>query len=357
MNPTFIQQDPGIERRRRLAEAMLANQKTGPVRTGMEGLGRMARSLAGGYAVRKAGKEQEEYTSAAQEDLARIMSDYSQDVRPLSQHPGTQDIATQIQLSQIEGDKAAEAAHNARFNKLKDMDISEQIKQRYREPKKTSVMQNAGALGLEPGTPEYNTYIRASTKKGPLVQIGGNLSKGEGKADEKFGDEYQKWITGGFADVQKSISQLEDVSKALGEPDANLTGPTIGRTPDLLLERINPQSIATREAIEEIVQRNLRLILGAQFTEKEGTRLIKRAYNPNLSETENKKRVDRLLMQIKTAAEAKQASVDYFAKHGTLKGWAGHTPQLKDFDPDKQTSETARPTMEEIEAEIQRRGL
>ena len=84
-----------------------------------------------------------------------------------------------------------------------------------------------------------------------------------------------------------------------------------------------PESIAMHEAVEEVLQRNLRLILGAQFTQKEGERLIERAYNPALSEAENKKRVDRLITQIKQAAKAKEDASRYFENNGTLVGFRG----------------------------------
>ena len=87
-----------------------------------------------------------------------------------------------------------------------------------------------------------------------------------------------------------------------------------------------------RQDIEEVVQRNLRLILGAQFTEKEGTRLIERAFNPNLSTAENKNRIDRLLTQIQIAAETKEDAAAYFNENGTLQGWKGKMPTLRDFE-------------------------
>ena len=89
---------------------------------------------------------------------------------------------------------------------------------------------------------------------------------------------------------------------------------------------------AAPEAVEEVVQRNLRIVLGAQFTQKEGERLIARAFNPRLEEPENAKRVRRLITQIRTAAQQKQAASDYFEANGTLVGFKGKRPSLSDFD-------------------------
>ena len=332
--PLLIQQDPGIARRRKLAESMLARGKTGPVRTGMEGAGRLAQTMANVYGVYKADKDQKEYMKAGNEDLARIISDYGNDVRPLSQHASTAGPAAQVQMMQMQQDRASEAAAAARAQSLGDAETA-----------RINKLSDAKEMSEHTARMKQKYHVKGS----PLVQVGGNVSKGDEKADEKFADEYQKWITGGYADVEKSVAQLEEVSASLGDPQKNLTGGDVGMTPDFILQRTNPEAVATREAIEEIVQRNLRLILGAQFTEKEGDRLIKRAYNPNLSEAENKKRVDRLLKQIKSAAISKQAAVDYFAEKGTLKGFKGKTYTKADFeDAIDGTSASGKSTNEDL---------
>jgi hypothetical protein len=152
--------------------------------------------------------------------------------------------------------------------------------------------------------------------------------------DDAFSKEYVSWTTGGGADVAKQLGQLNDVAKELGNKGSNLTGPVIGRTPDAVLSVTNPKSIAMRERVEEVVQRSLRAILGAQFTEKEGERLIARAYNPTLGEAENKVRVERLFTQLNQAFESKQNAIQYFQQNGTLKGWKGKMFSMSDFDPE-----------------------
>jgi hypothetical protein len=145
------------------------------------------------------------------------------------------------------------------------------------------------------------------------------------KIDEKFADQFIDWtVGGGFSDVQKSLTQLEGAISSLeNSPEGSITGKAIGVTPPDVLKLANPQAVATKEAVEEIVQRNLRLILGAQFTEKEGERLIARAYNPALSQKENARRGRLLQEQIFEAAKAKQDAVDYYNQNGTIFGWQG----------------------------------
>jgi len=94
---------------------------------------------------------------------------------------------------------------------------------------------------------------------------------------------------------------------------------------------IDPKGVNVQEQIEEVVQRNLREVLGAQFTEKEGARLISRAYNPQLGPAYNVPRLRRLFSQMEQAAKAKEAMADYFEKNETLMGYKGPTIQIEDF--------------------------
>jgi hypothetical protein len=150
-----------------------------------------------------------------------------------------------------------------------------------------------------------------------------DLTPGQRSLDVSFAKEISDFIVeGGSADIQKSLDQLKASRKILEEE--NVTGAFTNLYPFKRLT--NPQAIEVRENIEEVVQRNLRLILGAQFTEKEGARLIERAFNPNLSEETNIVRLDRLIKSIQDAAEAKAIAADYFQTTGTLKGFAGEIP-------------------------------
>lgn len=152
----------------------------------------------------------------------------------------------------------------------------------------------------------------------------------EAAVDKAFAKDYTDWVTGGMDQVNKNLVQLKSVSDRLGSGKENLTGPVVGRTPDTIRAALNPASIEVRDAVQEVVQRNLREVLGAQFTEREGMKLIERAYNENLSEAENKRRVDRLITVIQKAAEAKQLAADYYEKNGTLKGFKGKRFTMSD---------------------------
>lgn len=155
--------------------------------------------------------------------------------------------------------------------------------------------------------------------------------------DKKAGEEFAEFMSGGgFADVQKNLDQLRRAEKALAEAaqgkGKNLSGWLIGKTPDAILKLTNPEAVDIREQIEEVVQRNLRLVLGAQFTEREGERLIARAFNPSLDEKTNLMRVSRLLRSIEQAAQAKMDAYEYLQKNGTLAGFQGKVLGLRDIE-------------------------
>ena len=153
--------------------------------------------------------------------------------------------------------------------------------------------------------------------------------------NKKYSTDLLKWISNDSADSQKLILQLETVSKALAAGETNLSGPILNLIPDAVkaFTKSGQKAINTREAVEEVVQRNLKLILGGQFTEREGEKLVKRAFNPALDESENLLRVNRLLAQMQAAAGAKQAMADHFNKNGTLAGFdLNRIPTINDFN-------------------------
>ena len=182
-----------------------------------------------------------------------------------------------------------------------------------------------------------NPLQRAELAERTGTPTGKPLTPAQRKVDEAFGTEYQTYVaSGGFSDTVKQIQQLKDAAMELEK--GGISGPMIGMTPDSVLAVTNPRAMQTRESIEEVVQRNLRIVLGAQFTEKEGERLISRSFNPKLPDAENATRLNRLIKQMETAAAAKNEAVRYYEENGTLQGWKGKLPTISDFDPDNDTS-------------------
>lgn len=152
-------------------------------------------------------------------------------------------------------------------------------------------------------------------------QSGDGLTEAQKQVDAEFAKTYAEMqAAGGIADIRKQVQQLKDAVEILRESDT-ITGPMIGRMPQFVQQAVNPDAINVREQVEEVVQRNLRLVLGAQFTQKEGERLISRAFNPALQEGDNIERVERLIQQMDSALDARQSAMAYYEKNGTIAGW------------------------------------
>lgn len=150
------------------------------------------------------------------------------------------------------------------------------------------------------------------------------LTPGQKAVDVNFGKDYAEWVgEGGATKVQQNLAKLKVVIEALDNRD-DLTGPVISALPDAARKRLYPESQDMQDVISEVVQQNLKLILGGQFTQQEAFALIQRAYNLSLEEKQNATRVRRTIDQLKKAADIKTAAVEYFEQHGTLKGFDGY---------------------------------
>lgn len=167
------------------------------------------------------------------------------------------------------------------------------------------------------------------------TSAGKSLTPAQKAVDEAFGKEYADMIARGEQfDVGKQLAQLDFAKQQLENPTGlGVSGPILGAMPDFVKKIIAPQAINTRQAVEESVQRNLRAILGAQFTAKEGEQLIQRSYDQGVSEEENLRRLNLLASQMKAGMGAKQDAMRYYEGHGTLDGWQGTLPKTSDFNP------------------------
>jgi hypothetical protein len=188
----------------------------------------------------------------------------------------------------------------------------------------------AARYGIDPNSPEGRQFVLTGKYEGKP-----QFTPAETAVDRNYAKSYEADVaSGGFADMQKNIDQLAAVRDELTDPrGANLTGPVLGRLPDFVTAFTNPKAIDARERVEEVVQRNLRLILGAQFTQKEGERLIARAYNPNLDEATNARRVSALVGAMQQAMDAKRAAAAHYEQFGTMKGFKGRVDfSAQDFE-------------------------
>jgi hypothetical protein len=156
----------------------------------------------------------------------------------------------------------------------------------------------------------------------------------QGALDKAYVKDYLPFIQGGAAEASKHIAELKRAKEVLDSTDA-VSGPVVGIVPKVLRDIFVPKSSETQENVESTVQSSLKEILGSQFTEKEGERLLARTYNPRFEEPVNARRVATLINRIERAYAEKVKAAQYFERHGTLEGYKGKVQwKMDDFDVD-----------------------
>jgi hypothetical protein len=177
----------------------------------------------------------------------------------------------------------------------------------------------------------YEQFLDMKKSGGTTVTVGGQpVTPGFEALDKAYAKDHLEWVRGGRADMQSQIQNVGEVMSALeqGQP---LTGTLLTLAPDFVRAFADPESLDAQQKVEEVVQRSLRVTLGAQFTEKEGDRLIARAYNPQLSPQINARRLRKLYQKLGETAQARNAMADYFDKNGTLQGYKGPEISIADL--------------------------
>lgn len=147
-------------------------------------------------------------------------------------------------------------------------------------------------------------------------------TKGQVAVDTTFGKDYADYVAGGGFSTGKT--QIDQLRKSLPQFDKiQASGPFVSMLPEGAQKRLFPKAADLRRDVEDVVQGSLRQILGAQFTEKEGERILARAFDPTLPEEINKGRVEKLLNKLELGLKAKDEAVKYFEENGTLAGFKG----------------------------------
>jgi hypothetical protein len=185
------------------------------------------------------------------------------------------------------------------------------------------------SVGMQPTWDNLLKLKQSGASSTKVVMPSGQTS-GREAVDKAYAADYLQWVQGGGADATGNIAQVGTVLKQL-EQGKQLTGPMIGIQPDFILALTNPNAADAKERVAEVVQRNLRVVLGPQFTAKEGESLISRAYNPALTPQQNAARLRRLYGQMNIAAQSRQQMAEYFEENGTLTGYKGPRVNINQF--------------------------
>jgi len=164
----------------------------------------------------------------------------------------------------------------------------------------------------------------------------GVITPGQRALDIEVAKDIAAWTALGRANFYTKMETLEEV-QALLASGQNITGRDWGTLHaiggDKVLAVLNDDAAQALDLVRSIVFEGLRETLGAQFTEREGNRLVDAAYNMSLSEEMNARRIQRLAAQTMRTGVVKELQSQYFALHRGMQGfeqWAmDNSPEYK----------------------------
>lgn len=187
------------------------------------------------------------------------------------------------------------------------------------------IPENASAEFLQKLFPQFtnliNAKMRQDEKRASVVEKPSLFEETKQKELAKAGVEWIQKDRGIFkANLDKTNHAVDLIKKAINKKEP-LFGPVRGKVPDAIRALTNPDAIAARDSIHSAIQDTLRPTLGAQFTEKEGERIMKLAVNPELDDKENLRRANELQKVISNKIKFSDDLYSYMDKHGSDKGF------------------------------------
>ena len=265
--------------------------------------------------------------------------------------------AEQLRISAEAQERFDKAYANAPDSMKAEMDLlgrdawNELQKEKFKD-KNTALMRNVNSLNSiesqlqkelsKPKDQQDPQLIRQlqNNRTAMMVGIGGDeydyelgvqesKIKARQKQDETFAVKDLEWQTNDRATVYNNIANVRNALNVL-QSGENVSGLDVGllKDYDWLQSGIFPAAANFKADIRDIVFQGLREKLGAQFTEREGDRLVAAAFNQNLSEEDNYARVQRLLDASMMVYEAKEGMSQYFNEFGTLDGYQSNAPDV-----------------------------
>ena len=163
-------------------------------------------------------------------------------------------------------------------------------------------------------------------------------------AQKKFAEEAGKgaftWDQGGRQNAQENIQKFGSVIADLesGQIDTRTLTEFVPIGGDWWRAAVNPTGQQALDNIRGVIFQGLRETLGAQFTEREGERLVNASYNPKLSEAENIARLKPALQRMQATFQAKENLTQHIMNGGDPRDYKGKTPRQVYDSFDQQAS-------------------
>jgi hypothetical protein len=160
----------------------------------------------------------------------------------------------------------------------------------------------------------------AATPKG-----GGKELPGQSELDKAFAKDLNDWENRGKGEYTGNMTKLAEAETALQnmvtskKDPRGVMGGAYGVMPDFAK---NTSSRDLRDKVHGAVQGALKATLGSQFTEKEGERIMARAYDESQPPDINLARVQKEIAKLKSDASSLERQGGHFRQHGTLTGYS-----------------------------------
>lgn len=191
--------------------------------------------------------------------------------------------------------------------------------------------------------PEKETYIKGEKdyylvkggKKMPLgiappkTSSATDIPPAEKSAKVQLGKDYAEFTSKEKAKMENNLKLLKSTIDEL-KADPELTGffkGMLAQAPGK--QKTAPRITSIQARVQKVVNESLRQLLGAQFTEEEGKRVVKNAFDPQESVEENIRRISAIYDQLLSTYKGQ---VEAFKKEGLR---VSDTYSAKEVIPDK----------------------
>jgi len=143
------------------------------------------------------------------------------------------------------------------------------------------------------------------------------------KAGEQLNEVFAKTYFENLTKLPSQVQQINTLKSVLDSLESGevQTGVSKGLLPDWALSIVDPKSLDARNQIASVVQQTLRETLGAQFTEREGENLLRRAWDLRQPTETNIRNTRRLLETAMAFTQERMAQMQYFQTHQDISGY------------------------------------
>lgn len=192
---------------------------------------------------------------------------------------------------------------------------------------------------VDPLTQDNYEVSVLADRYGNVYQRGDPVFKTPGpfkSRDTEFQKDVNEWVDSGDGakariGVNNLLASAADLTS--GKFSA-ASGPVLSLIPEALRVRMFPQATNVQTSIENEALKGMKSIFGSRVTNTDLVQTLARTFDVRLPQEVNAARAVKLAQNIKAAADAKDAAVNYFTTHGTLAGYTGKIPTLEDVVSD-----------------------